>query len=339
MLIGLKRFLLQYFPPLRRFSKSEKEADAQFRRRYIEPSDIVITETFGHRCVNLHPLTDDTPCNPSILPDGKGGFYATARGVNYDSDIIYNLPFEQVRKGTPINSVVLLYRLDGELNIVDARLVDDSELRKLPGTSGGVEDVRLLMWRGELHLAGSAFHFDTFESTYVISKVKDGRLLEPRFIDSPTGRRTEKNWTPIVNGDDLYFLYSYNPWVLFRMGSDGLELESDAVDSYAEFTHSGGSIAVPFRDGFLSVVHRWGYMRRDVRRYVHQLAMLDADMRPIGFGPTFRFEHDGIEFCAGFTLTEDSALFAYGVHDKKAVVLQTSRENLERLLPEGVRQV
>lgn len=332
MLTSLKTFLLKHIPPLRRFSQSEKAAEAAFRARFIEEPSIVLTHFKNIQRVELPSLTDYFPCNPSVLADGDG-FTATVRGVNYDSDVFYNTGFTEILAGPPPDSMVFLYKLDKGLNIVDSCHLDDSELRSSPRAGGGIADARLIEWKNQIWIAGASFEPEIFGSNYTLARIDGSTITDVQFIDSPLGKTIEKNWTPILCGDELYFLYTYYPFVLFRFEDGELKIVNGDVSEYEDFTISGGSIATRFRDGFIAVVHRWGFKERYVRRYTHQIALLDSNMRPIGFGPPFRFEHDGIEFCAGLALTEDSAIFSYGVNDKKAVLLKIGMENLERLLP------
>ncbi len=151
------------------------------------------------------------PANPSIC-SRDGTVYGVVRAVNYT---VENMAYRIHDERGIIRSRNFFVRLGPDLNVVEAREI----LERPPSVprSGfpvaGFEDCRLFSCRGRFWCSAT-----------VRDMVPSGRceiaLLEldagQRIVDVAVERsvhadRHQKNWMPLVRGDDLFFVYLSDP--------------------------------------------------------------------------------------------------------------------------------
>jgi len=76
----------------------------------------------------------------------------------------------------------------------------------------------------------------------------------------------------------------------------------------------GSTVPVEYQGGSWLVVHSSD--EAVPRHYRHRLIVLEpATGRPLLSSPLFVFGRDGIEFCIGFCIREETAWFWYSQHD------------------------
>lgn len=127
----------------------------------------------------------------------------------------------------------------------------------------------------------------------------------------------EKNWMPIVGAGKVA------QWV-YQLGK--------VVDEHSRLIHKdcvvnaehlrGGSQVIPFRSGFLCIVHEAGVKGDGQRWYWHRFAFLDVDYNVVKVSKPFVFHDKQIEFCAGLCVHPDGKrlVISYGVKDNSAWV-------------------
>ena len=156
--------------------------------------------------------------------------------------------------------------------------------------------------------------------------------------------RHEKNWMPCVGADGgVRFVYSTSPLITLDMehvfGEVRVLPRVDAVprvDSYIR----GGSQLVPWKGGFLSVVHRV-YKRSAIAQgynpmlspwtpavegplvvYQHHFAFFDKHLEKVTVGSPWYFRHLGVEFCAGLVKMDGRWIASFGQEDKEAWLVE-----------------
>jgi hypothetical protein len=282
--------------------------------------------------LELPALTQYRPCNPSVVSTG-GFYFATVRGCNYDLKRGYHFTIGSSPSRTP-DSQNYFVKVNKRFEIESYWFLEDRHLRSDVRCLDGIEDLRLFEYRGGLYVLGSALNYlPKPKNTMVLCRLDDGVLRDPVFIKSPLGIPVEKNWMPLVRGNDLYFVYYVNPFQMYRFDGAGLVKVPFRVNEQDWPPNlSGSSCVMPYGDGYLAVVHRKTQDHR-TREYFyrHHLVEFDADMRPVRLGRRFSFENDHIEFCAGLAFDGDDVVFSYGLLDQKAVMLRLSKDDLRRL--------
>lgn len=282
--------------------------------------------------LELPSLTQYHPCNPSVVAFG-GDYFATVRGCNYDLKRGYHFTIGSSPSVTP-DSQNYLVRVNKRLEIEDYWFLEDRHLRADKRALDGIEDLRLFAYRSSLYVMGTALHYTpTPKNTIVICKVDGYRLCDPVFISSPKEAPVEKNWMPLVRGDELYFVYMTAPYELYRLDKGGLKpVEVTSNTDGWPSNLSGSSCVMPYEKGYMAVIHRKTIdQKKRLHFYRHHLLELDSEMRPVRLGRRFSFEDERVEFCAGLAIDRGDVLFSYGLMDQKAVILRMPEDSLRRL--------
>jgi predicted GH43/DUF377 family glycosyl hydrolase len=276
---------------------------------------ILIESGIEYKRVEIPQLTRYNVCNPSVIAT-EHGFECTVRGLNYDLEKSdheyifyygsYSVPFPDTQNYHAV--------LDDDLNIVNYWFLEDRHLRTNIFSLEGIEDLRLFHWKGERYVIGGAINYPSQCSNITLMKLEGNVLNLEAMFSSPTKAKTEKNWMPFVQGEDLHLLYTPNGQVLTYKD----ELTLSRADSDNELLNWSGSSCVMEKDGkYYAVVHK-----REKSRYTHKLVEYDLEGKLLWQSKEFNFEQFGIEFCAGMALKGDDVVLSYGVMDKKAVLLK-----------------
>ena len=128
----------------------------------------------------------------------------------------------------------------------------------------------------------------------------DCKILEP-----PTDTRCEKNWIPLVCGEELSFIYSWSPMTIGRLNVDNkLEIVNtfEIIEPFFQRVR-GSTTFIKHDDKLIGVVH---YSEEcSPRQYYHMLVELDSEtFQPLRYSEPFCFQHYGVEFCIGFSIKE-----------------------------------
>jgi predicted GH43/DUF377 family glycosyl hydrolase len=279
----------------------------------------------------------DTPYpafNPGLLKT-DGGWLAVVRSsnlINYnDGDYVY--------ASQPHDAQNFVLKLPAsEPGIVAQNRLDDSILR-VPGSPAeyGIEDARLFVWRNETWGIGAGIRpFNAqgeLATTQILFRLEGGRITSFEPLVSPYGRRVEKNWVPLVDGDRLVFIYSYAPLVLLEYRSGRLEmLHEQAASSGNTFSLRGGTPMVPWKDGFVSLAHTERIELDGKRYYLHCFVRMNKSFRITEVSEHFFLQRRGIEFASGLASAGESLIVAYGVADQTGYMMELPEEVVRRYL-------
>jgi hypothetical protein len=232
-------------------------------------------------------------------------------------------------------------------------MMDSSiELNSTNCYSHGLEDIRLFEYNGKICFISTNVNYSTngknrmLIGEYNIEKLSydNCKVLEP-----PTDTYCEKNWIPIIktianggdhnenNNDDnnkkreeLYFIYSWSPMQIGKIGEDGKTLE--IVQQY-EISKPifkkvrGSSVFIDDGDTLLGIVHFSEEMKP--RHYFHMFVRLEKDtFKPISYSKPFCFQHYGVEFCLGFTMKKDEYIFWISKKDNDTVMVSINKNEI-----------
>jgi hypothetical protein len=308
--------------------------------------------------LSVHPAfisvhSDAVACNPSLV-FRDGHFKAIIRGI---------LPINNktVNKSTPTTENWIV-DLDQNLTLIQAQKIDDLWVREtIPSALLGLEDGRLFVWKSQEWVLFSGFSDAAGggKNTMVLCRLEGNQLFDAVELKSPFRKLREKNWMPWVLGEDLFFVYSCSPLEIFKyMGEGKLQRTSYPKPSVASMQLkrfkpntfiSGSSQVIPWDEGFLAVVHYrermhslqrfWmKFFNRDkdyqVRKVLfrHLLILFGEDFSIKAVSQPFRFELDGVEFCAGLAVKDRTVFLSYGLLDREAKVIQMDERTLKKML-------
>ena len=189
----------------------------------------------------------------------------------------------------------------------------------------GLEDGRLFKWLGEEWVLFSACSQVNPNKWEVISRntMVLMHLNSKEWVPLHTDTKREKNWMPLVRGDELFFLYSTSPWVVLNQRAE-VELSSPGTGK----KWSGSSCFIPFEGKFLGVVHR----RQNKRVYEHAFILVNEDLTFNRISKPFYFHKPQIEFCAGLDQRGDKFYLSYGIMDREAWISEVEKNVILELL-------
>jgi GT2 family glycosyltransferase len=304
-----------------------------------------LMDQFGLIPVQVTLPTHLPLCNPSIVSVANG-WAALVR-------VLDPIPFTS-QNDPYLSSENWLIHYDDCLRPLARTRLDDSAIRlQYREAMNGLEDGRLFLWKGDLWALFSGLERtrDGFLNTMMLSRVDGDRLTDARVLPSPHGQAREKNWMPWVVQDDLYLVYSTQPLEIYRVDKQGL-VRVNGTETKVVKTKtlvSGSSQVIPWGEHFLAVTHqrsRAPAASRFVQKYVmrdpdyqkkkvhftHQLILLDSHFNIRSRSRPFKFETDGIEFCAGLATKGSRILISYGAMDERARLLELDRAEVDALL-------
>jgi predicted GH43/DUF377 family glycosyl hydrolase len=267
--------------------------------------------------------------NPSVYFDGTT-MRCIVRTVNYKivNGSYVTPPDDVVREEGQylgwqlIRTRNFLLDLDHDLNTTGVvELLDKTGLARSSYPVHGFEDSRLFSWKGRLHATATVCDF-TEEGRREIALLDlddAGAVLRAEPLRGAWSVHAQKNWMPLVDNDEVKFVYAVSPRTIFTLGqADGAASISPPVG--CTFGHGrlrGGSQGVRVEEGWVFVVHDVAFPGSG-RIYLHRFVLLDDQLELVSMTDLFYFEQLGIEFCAGLALVDGKLIASYAVNDGSA---------------------
>ncbi|MEA2168611.1 MAG: hypothetical protein QOF76_1911 [Solirubrobacteraceae bacterium] len=263
-------------------------------------------------------VTPEWPAfNPSIVADGDGfrmvvrtANYFLRSGIAHQEGILHNLNY--------------LVRLNAALAVETIEPIVDVSTdgpRRYRSQIHGYEDIRLFEVAGEWYGSATVCDFNPRERREIaLLRFAGADIVSVSGLPGPDPTRHEKNWMPLVRGDQLCFVYSCRPTVVLGCDPATGRLETVAETPAPVIADNlrGGSQGVGLDDGsWLFAVHETG-VQRGVLRYVHRFVQLGADLSLTGISVPFTFTTDPVEFCAGMARRGAELVLSFGVSDAAA---------------------
>jgi hypothetical protein len=168
------------------------------------------------------------------------------------------------------------------------------------------------------------------------ARLTDWRVLHP---DGP--RLHEKNWMPLVDADQLQFVYLCDPT---RILDDTARTITETLPAIKADQFRGSSQAISFDGGWLALIHEARVLSGSERRtYHHRFVWLDNDRVLRGVSRAFFFHRKAVEFAAGLAWHPDGKrlMVSFSVDDHESWIatidaddVRGALQNVERL-PSG----
>jgi hypothetical protein len=220
------------------------------------------------------------------------------------------------------------------------KLVEPQRVRPHPHPMWNhLEDLRLFLWQGRLHATAGSWIPTRVEAGFqqVLLELSDDASEIVGAKPQPKAARCEKNWMPCVDGDRLRLVYAVDPLVVL---ADGEQPPVLAKPIEYGMLH-GGSQLVPWRDGWLALVHRqarddeghnhaWNtFWSPSPWFYLHHFARFDAALTRVEISRPFFLHTPGVEFCSGLAWWQNNLVAAFGVVDKTAWLAEILPETVD----------
>lgn len=303
---------------------------------YIRPLKD-IAPSFQPLLSEFKPAEGWNALNPSVV-NLTGTLFVLQRTVNYirTDKADYEMP--------PDDPVIRTRNFLGTDHASPPEILPPCDLPDpLYGQVIGFEDARLFWWREAFWCSSTVRELNVVgHCEQVLARIGlDDTLSDWRVIGPEGPKRTEKNWMPLVDGDNLRFVYLCDPT---RVIDERGVTVAETIPTIAADQFRGGSQAIPFDDGWLMIVHVVHHRPHD-RVYHHRFVWLDADYVLRKTSHEFYLHHHGIEFVAGMAWHPDGPKLAisYGVKDRESWLATIDEDEVRGMLrdtpprPEAVR--
>ena len=204
--------------------------------------------------LNLDFDEDFRPFNPSLAMHNDTAF-GVIRVDNFRPYLDQTYYFDAQTKGAKN----IFCKFNADLKVIESdwltlqSIPDDLESSWL-----SFEDLRLFSWQKGLWAIGALHIQKDHNGKLDLSKkicrqalvrLEDGKMTLCTVFPSPLKLKEEKNWAPLVIGENLYFAYSVDPLVLFQFNEGRLLLVSKKPNAHENIRLRGGSQFVHWKDG------------------------------------------------------------------------------------------
>lgn len=268
-------------------------------------------------------------CNPSILYH-DGLYYINLRATNYTLE------------GTPTHCEPHPgpeYYTQNWIGTTKDPLVEPTDWkpvhrsnRKLYGSKFGLEDARLVFWKGRFYLSGTMYDFnDGGVGRICLSEIVEDKdcwyelnyhILQGTCNDC---NYIEKNWMPVLDRP-LRYIASTDPTYVLRANlNDNRITDVKGKNGLASCAlHGcirGSSQVVPYRGHYFAIVHFSTRDKGNQLHYFHRLAMWDIHFNLEKLTEPFKFEGDFVEFCCGMCIQDDYCYITYSAMDSNPSVV------------------
>ena len=280
------------------------------------------------------------PMNPTIAI-AEGRIRCGLRLVNYTVGENYRT-FEEDGRVRTRNAIL---ELSQDLTVARyADLVEPAfwhDVRRSDRVQG-FEDCRLFFWRNSWWATATVLDQNTKGVAEIALIQIVGMQVDQVYVQRHPDVEPhlhQKNWMPLVRGDDLFLIYKSDPTTILRVDPETKQAKKHSTSTPPrDLSHlRGSSQALPIDGGWLYVAHE-AFERDEGRRYTHRLVWLDDDFILRRMSDPFYFLHTGIEFCAGLAHllepTRDELVFTFGVHDERAHLMSFSTAKVLATLKE-----
>ena len=304
----------------------------------------ILGNLFYHRVLPVDFLDKYyiSAANPSILYDEASGlFFINVRNTNYrlkkNRNGAYCCPLMDMKKGKAFETrnFITVCRNPMEENL-QWYLVKEQK-RKYYCNKHGFEDARLVKWNNNLWLSATLCDYNTGSMGRItlVKLNKNYEELEHHILEGTCNDCTfvEKNYQPVLD-KPFHYIVSTDPTVVsvynmsslrpkYIKGTSGMCIGTGMMGSYR-----GSSQVVPYKDGYVSIVHHCDREENGQRNYWHHFVTYDKDFKVLRISQPYKFEGAFVEFCAGMAIKDDFAYIAYSVMDKDASIMRIPMEDV-----------
>lgn len=285
------------------------------------------------------------PMNPSIRKTERG-YELICRAVNYtqkDAKI-----FNTVDEAGIFRTRNFLLHYDLEFNLLSQKEIIENLPRErvdcwISTRLKGLDDCRIFEWNKERWFTCTTNDTNPTGNFQIsLCKLGDkGRRGEMEVeklvpLQGPDPDRCEKNWLPFIRDSELYLIYSYDPFIIYKpdveTGECATLLHYVPPHDFSRFR--GSAAPIPFDEGYLIIVHEIFHLPDYERRYTHRFLYLDKNFSVKLASKPFTFRHLGIEYCCGMILDHSGSelIIPIGVEDREAYLCFVDKRAVRSLL-------
>jgi tetratricopeptide (TPR) repeat protein len=282
------------------------------------------------------------PMNPSIQKT-ENGYKLILRAVNYTQ--IGAKIFNTIDKTGVFRTRNFLADLDKDFQLLSKQeIIEDLSRKRYPAFNvEGLEDCRLFTFKDRYWFTCTTCDTNPVGDRQISlclldqknqNEVTNVETLTP--LLGPDPARCEKNWLPFIKDGELFVIYSYDPFVIykpdFQTGACHLALYQETEHDFSSFR--GSAAPIVFDDGYLMLVHEVVILPEYYRCYLHRFLYLDRDFKILRRSGPFTFMHQGVEYCCAMTIdhSEKQLILPIGIEDREAYLCLVDLDTVRDLL-------
>ena len=280
-----------------------------------------------------------SPSNPSIQKI-EDGYAIILRAVNYLQN-----GGREYKSQDPLDPTIytrnFLLHYDRNMKLVSQHeIIENLPRNKREFPVKGLEDCRLVLHDNCYWFTCATYdtHPKTIGQTLCkLANSPTGKEIQVEKlipIIGPDAERCEKNWLSFSKDDNLYVIYSYDPFIIYKLNRETGECETTLhYEPKNDFTHFRGSAGPEkFDDGYLTLVHEVAFTNQ--RYYFHRFIYLDKDFNVKKISKPFTFMHQGIEYCCGMTIDHSNTkcIMSISFEDREAYLCTVGLDKVRSML-------
>ncbi len=263
-------------------------------------------------------LPQDYIGSSSSLIPYNDGFLLNLRCVNYS---INDLGGYIVRDTQGIvRTKNYLLTLDQNLNTINSiELIDKSNIPLYPVNIKGMEDIRLF-GHDELFCTYLEVNSSRIpQMCYCKYNPKTGDIISVYPLMVNEELKCEKNWMPFIMNNEVHFIYTVQPFRLYKLNGEHPELIKDTnllklnIDTFR-----GSSGLILYNNGWLATIHQ--VYHNNPRKYFHRFIWFDNSFTNLKFSEIFYFESPAIEFNLSICHSKLGLLVTYSHNDNSSKI-------------------
>ncbi len=268
------------------------------------------------------------PMNPSICRT-EDGYQVICRTVNYTQKGAKT--FQTSDPSGVFRTRNFLLHYDRQFNLQSQKeIIEDLPRKRIRSFNlEGLDDCRIFHFNKGIWFSCNTGDTNPF-GNFQISLCKLGNAIREDSIkveklipmQGPDPYRCEKNWLPFLKDNQLHFVYSYDPFLVYTpdIKTGQCEKSIEYVPAF-DFSHFRGSAApIAFDKGYLLLVHEVILNSDYSRCYLHRFLFLDEKFTVTKISKPFYFAHHGVEYCCSMTLNHEAneLIIPIGIEDTEA---------------------
>jgi len=293
-----------------------------------------------HQWIDIEPAHEGWSLfNPTVAAHG-GDLVALVRSSNYKIvDGRYEMP---AADGGCIRTENVLVRLRRDLTVASARVVTGPDYPRTGFPVTGLEDCRLRYTQTGIGVSATVRDVSPFDGRCRIATadldLRAATFSGLRVLDGINVQEHEKNWMPFLGERDGWLYASNHNGHVVTVDPNGSipgawQISQRRPSPAIAKRFRGGSQLVPFRDGWLCLIHEVAIVDAGHRAYEHRFVWFDNRLRLARVSQPFTFQvHRAIEFAAGLVAEGDRVIASYGVRDAEAWLAELRADDVWQLL-------
>lgn len=161
-----------------------------------------------------------------------------------------------------------------------------------------------------------------------------------KFIPLSDESKIEKNWLPFIKDRKKCFVYGWNPFKIMTFSEETFELSEVFTKYFSTVdlsTCRGSTSPIPYKDGYLCLVHNVHY--NNPRKYIHRFAFFSLDFEQLKLSHPFYIVEPGVEYSLSLLLHQDKLLMSYSFRDSCSKCLIIDTNVVDNYLSSGINVV